>query len=228
MSRSLLSALGCLLIGLAAGGGYADPGVAPSADASACLRRAAAMEDATAGALERMLAPAGLEAREGRWLRLACRIGRPSDSPQQRPERDGRPAHLRWVLERRGFDLWMEALGADARTDPQALARRFEEGELALFRESPWWPGADPDGESFGDIVTVRTEWSDSEAAREFAALSERAIRAADSSLQRVRQWRLRVTGETVEIELLARKPVEVEPIGEDPWSDVEFGKEGP
>jgi hypothetical protein len=99
---------------------------------------------------------------------------------------------------------------------------------MALYREVSWYPGAEDGQGPEGDVLRVHTEWGDEDAAGRFARAVERGLRGGATALDRLRDWRLRAGGRRVSVELLAEQPMEVTPLEEDPWEDVEFGRSAP
>lgn len=198
------------------------------ADVSQCLRRASAMGADARGALESALRVFGLEPVEGRWMRLACRIGNPPVPAAEKPaRRAGRDADVQWALAAEGVSVWLKGIGARASGAGEGVPA-LRSGDLAVFTGESWYPGASPGSGPEGDVIRLTTVWDRSEAARRFARSVEGALRGAAPALDRVRDWRVRVAAESVEVELLARSAAEVEPIGDDPWGDVEFGRSEP
>ena len=177
-------------------------------------------------ALEAALRVFGLEAVEGRWMRLACRIGHhpPIAGPDEPARRAGREADVRWLLVAEGVSGWLEGIGP-SESGVAGVTRAFRSGALEVFTGAGWYPGAPAGRGPRGDVIRLRTVWERPGSARRFARTVEDALRGAAPALDRVRDWRLRVAAESVEVELLARPAAEVEPIGDDPWGDVEFGR---
>jgi hypothetical protein len=130
---------------------------------------------------------------------------------------------VHWELGSEGVSRWLAALHDGDRRPPEAVDS-LRSADLSVFTGAGWYAGAPADGPQ-GDVIRVRTLWDGDEGGRRFARTVETALRGTAPALDRVRDWRVRAAGESVEVELLARPAAEVEPIGDDPWGDVEFGR---
>jgi hypothetical protein len=134
---------------------------------------------------------------------------------------------LVWKLLPEGLAAWLVAVGEPPGRASE-LSAGLRSGRILLHRESPWYPGAGTDEGPRGDVLQIRTEWRDGPGGGRFASAVEAALRGDAPALDRLRDWRLRSGGERVSIELLAEEPVEITPLGADPWDDVEFERSEP
>jgi hypothetical protein len=197
-----------------------------AAGAGTCEDHVARLAEEQRADLLRMLEVLGVSEPRDAGPSIACRMGGASPEPVPGAARDGRPPDLTWRVDRAGLVAWLEVLSRPGAGAPRGEPLRA--GWMALYREVSWYPGAGDGQGPEGDVLRVHTEWRDRSAAARFARAVERGLRGGAPALDRLRDWRLRAGGHRVSVELLAERPMEVTPLEEDPWEDVEFGRSAP
>lgn len=205
----------CLLAGVPAAG-------AASTVPRECVHAVSSWPEERAEALGRLLRVLGLATPASGVPVRGCAMGRLPGPEDPEPAREPAPGAVEWVLEPEGMRGWLAAWGFEP-GERSADLEAWAGTRVDITRAAPWYPGQ---REPRGDVLHVVAVWQSPEAAREFAERLESRLRDDTAVLERVADWRLRRHRERVEVDLLAHREIEITPLDDDPWEEVEFGKE--
>jgi hypothetical protein len=189
-----------------------------------CVHAVSSWPEDRAAALGRLLRVLGLATPTGGVPLQGCAMGRLPGPEDPEPAREPAPGTIAWILGPEGMQGWLAAWGFEP-ADRSAHLGSWSGTRVEITRAAPWYFGQD---EPKGDVLHVVAVWQSPEAAREFAERLESRLRDDAAVLERVADWRMRRHRERVEVDLLAHREIEITPLDDDPWEEVEFGKEEP